>query len=164
MLDVLEHLENDRAVLGEVKRVLKPGGVAIVTVAGSRVPFFRGGMRFWGTSGATRGDGFCTIAHRAGLDVLRLSYWNLIGLLPALVLRGTERFIGSRREHAEFPRISRWMNHCLTQWGRIECSIVEKFDQPMGLSLVAVLRKQEVRRASESRAQPMLEAAVDGAR
>jgi SAM-dependent methyltransferase len=36
-LDVLEHIEDDGAVVGEMARVLRPGGVAVVTVPASMV-------------------------------------------------------------------------------------------------------------------------------
>lgn len=38
--EVLEHLKNDRAALLELKRVLKPNGVILVTVPNKQFPFF----------------------------------------------------------------------------------------------------------------------------
>lgn len=147
MLDVLEHLEDDRAVLGEMERVLQPGGVAIVTVPAHQFLFSRWD-ELLGHKRRHRRRRLRSIVRSAGFDILRLSYWNLIGLVPALVLRGKDRLLGSRREHAEFPRVSKWMNRWLTQWGRLECSMLERFDQPMGLSLVAVLQKRTTRHAT----------------
>lgn len=150
MLDVLEHLQDDSAVLGEIKRVLQPGGVAIITVPAHAFLFSK-----WDELlGHKRRHGrrrFRTIVESAGLDILRLSFWNLIALPPALVLRGRDRLIGSRRKHADFPRVSDWVNLCLTQWGRLEWSMLRRFDLPMGLSLVAVLQKRKTRHFTPAR-------------
>lgn len=38
--EVLEHIENDRLALAELHRVLKPNGIAIITVPNKNYPFF----------------------------------------------------------------------------------------------------------------------------
>lgn len=141
MLDVLEHLEDDRAVLRELERVLRPGGTAVITVPAHQFLFSKWD-ELLGHKRRHQKRRLRSILEEAGLQVRRLSYWNLIALPPALLLRGRDRLFGSRQQRAEFPPVSKWVNRCLTQWGRFEGSLLERFDQPMGLSLVTVVQKK----------------------
>lgn len=137
LLDLLEH-GDDGAMLDETARVLRPGGVALVTVpalpwlwshrdeaAGHRRRYDERGLR--------------TVLARAGLRVEALR-WYTFALFPLMV---ASRWLGRRgpsmrdREDAPPPRL----NAVLGAVSRAEARVGVNVRFPIGSSLVALARK-----------------------
>jgi SAM-dependent methyltransferase len=86
LLDVIEHVPDDQVLLGEVRRVLTPGGRILVTV-----PAY---AWMWGAQDEishhyrryTR-PGLLASLVRAGFDPLRLSYFNTLLFPPIAAIR-----------------------------------------------------------------------------
>jgi SAM-dependent methyltransferase len=95
-LDVIEHLDDDRAAATELARVLRPGGALVLFV-----PAFR---LLWGVNDDLshhrrryRAPELRAVVEAAGLVVERLTYFNLFFFLPIAITRTAERWLRARR-------------------------------------------------------------------
>lgn len=138
MLDVLEHIENDVACLSEAKRVLRSDGLVLLTVPAHQF-LFSGWDKALGHHRRYSKSRLDNTLRRAGFRPVILSYQNVLSFIPALILRGKNRFRGYQPNHAEFPNVPENLNRLLKLWGRIE-SVLIPFKLPVGLSLFAVLK------------------------
>jgi SAM-dependent methyltransferase len=141
-LDVIEHIDDDRAALHEVRRVLRPGGSFLVAVPAYRF--------LWG-----RQDDINLHKRRyqarelrerlttAGFEVLRLSYINAV-LFPAIAAVRLARHLLPQPEKVQsdfsFPA-PRPLNFLLGHVFGAERFIVNHFDLPFGVSIMALARK-----------------------
>ena len=96
-LDVLEHIEDDRATLREIRRVLRPGGTLLATV-----PAYRW---MWGAqdeiSHHFRRYDIADLRRKipeAGLDLRRITHFNSILFLPIALIRLARRLRPARGE------------------------------------------------------------------
>jgi len=139
-LDLFEHVEHDRAAFGEAARVLKPGGMLVLSV-----PAFRS---LWGPHDVAlmhhRRYRLAEVRDRlaeAGLRPLRLSY-SVFFLFPAVV---TLRMFEKRKKgppEAQLVRVAPWMNRGLMGLQGLEAAMIEKMRLPWGSSIVAAARKE----------------------
>jgi len=101
LLDVVEHIENDRAALADIAARLDPGAHLIITV-----PALQWAFSSWDTElGHFRRysrRSLRTVVEAAGLQVEEVAYL-FPELLPLLPLRKVRR---APREHADFPQLS----------------------------------------------------------
>ncbi|HZN73994.1 MAG TPA: class I SAM-dependent methyltransferase [Micromonosporaceae bacterium] len=75
--DILEHVDDDFAVAGEIERVLRPGGTALISVPSD--------MRLWSEHDVAVGhvrrysrDTLTTLIEKAGLVIDELWSWNVL--------------------------------------------------------------------------------------
>jgi SAM-dependent methyltransferase len=138
-LDVFEHIERHEDAFREAARVLRPGGVLVLSV-----PAF---MSLWGPHDVA------LMHHRryrkrqvreqlegAGLEVCRLSY-AIFMLFPVVA---TIRFFERRRKgeaRASLPPLSPWPNRALIGLQGFEAAMIGAMSLPWGSSVVAVARK-----------------------
>jgi SAM-dependent methyltransferase len=145
--DVLYSLPDDdeRTAIGEMYRLLKPGGFAIVNVAAMNV--LRGDHSVLSREirRYSRADLGARI-ERAGFVVERLTYTNAT-LFPALALvRALQRIRGLRPEGETDAEISvppAPVNAIMTAVVRLEALWLRHFDEPFGSSLLALARKPD---------------------
>ncbi len=141
LLDVLEHLEKPHEALAEAFRVLRPGGVGIVTV-----PAYQFLFSAWDEYNhhyrRYTARMLSDTAKRAGFHIERSTYWNAITLAPAILLRLKDKLLKKQLTGAEFPRTPALLNAALVGFGRIENAWVARLPLPAGLSVIAVLRKK----------------------
>ena len=143
-LDVIEHVADDRAALREFLRVLRPGGIAVITVPAL--------MALWS-------DWDVTLRHfrrytRSSLleiippefQVLHTNYIN-VAVLPLVFAVRKWRSLKSRlgmtttaRSEDKIP--APWLNHFLGRvFVTLACQKSVRF--PAGVGLITVLRKKE---------------------
>lgn len=141
--DVLYHakIPDDRSVIREMVRVLRPAGTLLL-----RVPAFD---RLRG-----RHDAAVHTRHRYGkrelvgklqsarLRPLFVSFVNCFLFPVALIRRGTERFRRVRTKGSEVEAVSPFLNELLFRILLLESKVVRFAPLPVGLSLVAVARKE----------------------
>jgi len=141
-LDVVEHTDDDLAVLLEMKRVLRPGGRLLLTV-----PAFK---FLWGRQDEINLHRRRYTAREmrarlqsAGFEVLRLSYLNAF-LFPAVASVRLVRHILPRPTTLEsdfaFPA-PRPLNGLLGGVFGLERFILKRFDLPFGVSIIALGQK-----------------------
>ena len=140
-LDVLEHLDDDCAAIGELTRILRPGGLLVITVPALQF--------LWS-------DWDVSLHHRRRyhqeqlrerlalpeLELLRCTYFNSMALLPVLMVRAWRKMRppreGSLRAEDQLP--SPWLNQALYH-SMVQPACCAWFRPPIGVSLLAVARK-----------------------
>ncbi|GIV19308.1 MAG: methyltransferase [Armatimonadota bacterium] len=139
--DILEHLDDDVAVLKEFYRTLKPGGYVVATVPAYSI--------LWSEHDLALMHRRRYVAHvlaqrsrAAGFEIVRLTY-ALFFLFPlALVMRLLKRRPPPEKEpEAQLPPLPEWLNRLLIRFQRIETAMLKYVRFPWGVSVVAVLRK-----------------------
>lgn len=141
-LDVIEHIDDDRAALHEVLRVLSPGGSFLVAVPAYRF--------LWGRQDDINLHKRRYVARElrqrlasTGFEVVRLSYINAV-LFPAIAAVRLVRHLLPKPENVKsdftFPA-PRPLNFLLGHVFGAERFVVNRFDIPFGVSIMALARK-----------------------
>lgn len=141
-LDVLEHVEEDRRLVGEIHRVLRPGGAVLVSV-----PAFR---FLWGIQDEVSQHRRRYVSREvrslltdAGFDIRRLSYFNslLFGPIAAVRLLRRLRPVPPRvTSDFELTRPGR-LNSLLALAFASESRLIARRGLPFGVSILALAFK-----------------------
>jgi len=141
-LDVVEHIDDDLGALREIKRVLKPGGLLLLTVPAYRF--------LWGRQDDINLHKRRYVARElrsrlqaVGFEVERLTYMNAI-LFPAIAAIRLLRRILPEPPKLEsdfaFPA-PQPLNVLLSAVFGSERYVLTRFDAPFGVSIMALARR-----------------------
>ena len=152
--DVLYSLQDhdERTALGEMYRLLKPGGYAIINVAA--MDMLRGDHSVLGREVRRYSrEVLRDRVNRAGFTVVRLTYAFATLFAPLAVTRVWQRWRGLVREddvraQHEISVPPAPVNALLTAALRLEAAWLRRFDVPFGSSLLCLARKPTVERTS----------------
>lgn len=142
-LDVIEHVPEDAAAVREMTRILKPGGVMVITV-----PALMALWSDWDVSlhhyRRYRREPLRELLRAAGLEVVHCAYINVFPLPAVWLLRKLRAWFpkppgpaGSRAEERIPPD---WLNRLL-QWLFVASATQTSVPFPAGVGLLAVARK-----------------------
>jgi SAM-dependent methyltransferase len=153
-LDVIEHNEDDMAILTDTYRILKPGGYIIITV-----PAF---MWLWSHNDDINAHVRRYTARKikqklsqTGFKVKRVTYNNFFVFPMAAALILLRRSSNAKPELAshhldeeeyqvEMEPASAPVNAVLTVVGQVEAALIRLVNLPVGTSLIAVGQKPEL--------------------
>jgi SAM-dependent methyltransferase len=140
-LDVVEHLDDDVAGLREMRRVLRPGGRALLFV-----PAF---MFLWGVQDDVSHHrrrytlpGLRRVLREAGYEVERASYANISFFAPILLGRMLMRATGLRPASENNINVSA-LNGVLGRILGAEGSLLRRMNLPFGVSALCIARRVE---------------------
>lgn len=136
LLDVLEHIEEDRASLASIKRKLAPGGRILLTVPANQW--------MWSAHDAAHHHhrryskaGLRRVIEEAGLKVETLSYFNSLLFPAAAAARVAGKISGKTESDDAMP--SAPVNALLEKIFGFERHLVGRVPLPAGVSLVGIL-------------------------
>lgn len=144
LCDVLEHVPDDNQAIAEAARMLKPGGLLIMTLPALGLLWSShdealGHLRRYGKRGVRR------MIESMGLRVKKVSF-GLSFLFPvAVVVRLVQRlttFLGRRKPETGIIRVPPFVNELLVRLMDLENAVIKRFNLPIGVSLVVVAEKK----------------------
>lgn len=142
-LEVLEHLDDDRAGMRELFRVIRPGGYALVAVPAYQWLWSEHdeALHHRRRYSAQR---LKDIAREAGFRVTRVTHCVTF-LLPAIaVFRLGQRLVGGFKRRS--PRVAylvppRWLNQVFVSLLHLEACLLGRLNLPLGVTIVCLLEK-----------------------
>lgn len=141
MSDILEHVDEDAQSVSAAAALLSPGGILVVTVPAIEALWCSWDELHQHKRRYTRRSLERAFAP-AGLETVLLSYYNTLLLAPAVASR-LFRMAGGGGETAELHVPPAWVNALLKRVFASERTLIGRVPMPLGLSLVAVLRKPD---------------------
>lgn len=141
LFDSLEHIEDERAALRKIESVLKPGGIAMITV-----PAF---MFLWSEHDEinqhkrryTKESMRAAISASTGLTILRLSYFNALFFAPIAIIRLLKNALGVRTKESDIIALPRMLNGTLAWLFGLEGILLRWINLPVGTSLLCIAQK-----------------------
>lgn len=137
-VDVMEHIENDRAFLGDCYRMLKPGGSCILLVPALQLLYSNFDKSIGHYRRYSKGLIRETVAD-TGFQIQRMSYHNLIGVLASLY------FIKFRKLDYQTPENKKQFFFLAKIYSKFVIPVVRQMERilpvPFGLNLTVVLKK-----------------------
>ncbi len=137
--DIIEHIDDDIAALNEIQRILKPGGVAVVTVPAHKI--------LWGAN-----DDFSHHKRRytrttlnrqiaqSGLNIEKEYYFNFILYMPILLARVLGRLLNWGADMERSTKNS-MINNILFHIFSADIAVAPHVHMPFGVSIFTLLRK-----------------------
>ena len=142
LLDVLEHLDDPGAALEEMIRLVRPGGLVVVTVPALRWLWSDWDEALHHRRRYHRRD-LLELVCRPQVELLRCAHINTVMLLPIAGVRLWRRVSSARpgalRAEDRIP--GPWLNSVL-HWCFVRPACWSWFRAPLGSSLLAVLRRR----------------------
>lgn len=137
--DIIEHVDDDATALGELRRVLRPGGLALITVPAFPI--------LWGPQDIVahhvrryRADQLRTALERAGFEVADLFHFNYLLFLPILLAR--KLLMALRlRVRSENDINFGLMNRVLSRVFAFDVATAPRLHPPFGVSILALARR-----------------------
>jgi len=136
ILDVVEHVEDDEAFLKQLHELITPGGHILVTVPAfmwlwSELDVFAQHYRRYDKKG------IIAVLEKAGFEIEYASYWNMMLLIPAFIVRrGT-----GKGGYAAFS-MPRWIDRIFFEWVHLESRLMPRLSLPFGTSVFIYARKK----------------------
>ncbi len=143
LMDVIEHVDDDRAALAEAARVVRPSGRVLVTVPAYQWMWGQQDLIAHHKRRYTRPRLLEALAD-AGLEVARATYFNTLLFAPIAAIRLLGRLRASDRSDArsdfELNRPGP-LNSLLAKLFAAESTLLRRTELPFGVSVLAIARR-----------------------
>ena len=142
-MDVVEHVEDDSAILKKLSRILKPKGKIIITV-----PAY---MWMWGVQDEvahhfrryTTNSMSRLIGRIPGLSIVRKTYFNTFLFPPAAVVRLISKWFNLKNRESDFDIGGSFLNSVFYSIFNLEVWLLKYISFPFGVSILFVVNKNE---------------------
>lgn len=140
MFDVLEHVQDDRMALRNIREKLNSGGYILLTVPAYRMLWSEHDELAHHKRRYTKGE-LERVVRDAGFTVLRASYFNTLLFLPILAIRFVKRVFGIRSGASDFFMPPALLNSILVGLFSFEAFLLRYINLPFGVSLLCLAKK-----------------------
>ncbi len=141
MLDVLEHIEDDKSALEDVYNILDDNGYYIMTVPAYKWMWSKHDEIHMHYRRYTKKEVLNKIKD-AGFDIKYSSYFNSILFLPAFIKRKLDKITGKEEQHKDpVDKVSDGMNKLFHKLFSFESNFLPAFSFPYGLSIIVIAQK-----------------------
>lgn len=149
-LDVLEHLDRDKALLEEMLRVCQEGGHLLVTVPAFKLLWSPHDVVLHHRRRYTL-TGLLSRVSELDAEVIKASYYNSMLSLPILAIRKLRSLFSEKGKGQSdfFIDLPEMLNRSLSALYRLEILGLRLFRYPYGVSLLLVLRKSRPEKGSQ---------------
>jgi len=137
LIDVLEHTEDDRRVVNNIKKALSSGGLLVLTVPAYNM-LYGNHDRLYGHKRRYNRRGIMALLKDAGFDVLRATYFQAAFVAPLWVKR---KVFTEDSDKDDFFRLPKPINVALHTILCQEKYFLRRFNFPFGTTLVCFARK-----------------------
>lgn len=142
-LDLIEHIEDDHGLMDEFYRVLKPGGIAVMSVPAHKKLWSGHDVALHHFRRYEKPE-FRSLVEGAGLTPRKYTYGMATAFVPAVIIRNYKKLRGTNDNNQstdEFP-IPGWVNGILKKSVEAESAWLKRWNLPIGLSLLCVAEKK----------------------
>ncbi len=140
-LDVLEHLENPELAVEEIDRVLKKGGIFIMTVPAHQWLWSYHDEFLHHKKRYNRKDIINLLDKK--FEIVKISWIHGFILLPAMILRFFKQFQKNKDSSSDVKPVSYLLRSVMSGAYFLEVNLFKVFNSlPFGLSLLAVAKKR----------------------
>jgi SAM-dependent methyltransferase len=139
MLDVLEHIEDDKGVLAELFKQTAPGGVVHLTVPAYQWLWSSHDTLNHHYRRYTRSQ-IVSLFSETGFEVMKASYFNALLFPMVALVRIAERF-GLYKPKDNFGTSGSLLNRPLAFFFALERFLLRSGNLPFGVSIVCVARR-----------------------
>lgn len=147
LLDVMEHIKDDKVAIKEARRVLKPGGILLTTVPALQFIYSKHDKEQGHFKRYSKNEVRSSFKN-VGLKERRISYFNILLSPPIILIRLLSKLGGPFSKLADFDSqinfdISKrkMINMFLTEIFTLENVLLRFTDLPFGISLISVYEK-----------------------
>lgn len=145
-LDLFEHIENDRSLMREITRALKPGGCLLATVPAHQYLWSQHDEALHHFRRYSRGE-FRSLVAESGLRLRKYSYVITFTYIPILLFR-----IAQKISHLFHPTNTKPKTHIIMLPGllnsilikvlELEGTLLKCMNLPIGVSLLCIAEKK----------------------
>lgn len=135
LFDVIEHFEDDIAIVKEAKRVLKKGGIMAITVPARDELWSIYDIKSSHKRRYTM-EKLANTLHRSELNILLMEYMFMALYMPMRYIR--------KRDLDDPFRINKLVNNFLKCYFDVERKLSNFFSLPIGTSLIAISRREGI--------------------
>jgi SAM-dependent methyltransferase len=140
MFDVLEHVDEELDLLRELRRVVRPGGAAIVSVPAFQALWSQHDETFQHRRRYRRRE-LVERLRAAGFEIDWCTYTNVAVFVPALAWRLLRRTTGiAPQMRTDFVVPPAPINRLLVETYRLEAALLKHMRAPFGVSVACVAR------------------------